>query len=470
MNKSFYTTCTTLVAVALLLAACNLPLGGSTSTQMPASGGEATQPPNNAGAQPPAGGGVPTNPPAGGGISYVSYPTDPTTILAATKDEVFPSDYGDDHSIDLYERPFQLDNIYRPDADIIWTFISDEGEWYYFSTQIVGPNPGTKTMDTPYGIEIDVDLDGRGDFLLWATPPYFTNWTKDNIQFFTDANNDVGNRQPLISDAPSKGDGYEILLFDRGSGSDPDTAWVRQAPLDPTYLQIAVKKNVIADADFLWGAWTDFGLANPGLFDYNDFFTVQEAGSPYASSPYFPLKALFGMDNTCRVAYGFTPVGTEPDLCGGAKSTAIPPTQQTGGGYTGVPVLVQQTPTFTPQPPSVTQPPKPPPTQPPAPATGVISGFVYWDMNGDGAHDAGEAGESSLPVYLYSEGCTAGIASTTPDSNGHYSFPDLPLGTYCVQYSPPSGYNLGAPGGTVDGVGVNDVMPSRVDFRILPPG
>jgi|GEM_PF-433583 len=481
MRKSFIASCSILLNLALLLAACSLPLRSRSSTPSPAvteavtspQGGEGavTSPPANEATPPPSVNNVPVNPP-GGGLSYISYPTDPTTILAATKDEVFPSNYGDDHSIDLYERPFELDNTYRPDADIVWTFISDEEVWYYFSTQVIDVNPATKTMDTPYGIEIDVDLDGRGDFLLWATPTYSSSWTKNNIQLFTDTNNDVGNHRPLLSDAPGKGDGYETLLFDDDLGSDLDTAWVRQAPLDPTYLQVAVKKNAIADKDFLWSAWTDFGLSNSTLFDYNDFFTIQEAGSPYAASPYYPLKALFGMDDTCRVAFGFTPVGTEPGLCGGEKSTAIPPTQQTGGGYNGVIVLVQQTPTFTPSAPAITQPaplPTQPPTEPPA-TTGIITGFVYWDMNGDGTQDAGEASESTMPVYLYNEGCTNVLAITWPDSNGMYSFPGLALGIYCVHYAPPSGYNLGSPGGTVDQVGVNDVIPSRVDFRILPPG
>ena len=102
----------------------------------------------------------------------------------ATKDEVNPATVGDNFYINLYERPFQLDNTYRPDADIAVTYISDNGGWYYFSTELIGPNPATKTMDSPIGYEIDFDRDGRGDFLLWATPPYSTSWTNTDVQIY----------------------------------------------------------------------------------------------------------------------------------------------------------------------------------------------------------------------------------------------------------------------------------------------
>lgn len=434
------------ISLVLIMAACALPSFGAST---PVLGGP----------EPGGGDGDESIPPGDGVSAPISYPTDPSTIASSVKDETFPTDYGDIYNINLYERPFQLDNAYRPDADIVWSFLSDDGEWYYFLTQIVDLNPATGALDSPFGFEIDADLDGRGDYLLWASPNFSIDWTNTNVFLSTDTNEDVGNQTPLYSDAPATNasDGYETMLFAAGVGADPEAVWARQAPLDPTYLQIAVKKSALNVVSFLWWAWTDFGVSNGSQMDYNDFYTAAEAGSPYASDPNFPLGALFGMDNTCRAPYNFTPTGAEPGLCGGGETADIP-TSQPGSVPTGIVVLVQQTPT---------------PTQgnpPPPPSTGVISGFVYWDMNGDGAQDSGEAGESSVPVYLYDEACRIVLATTYPDSNGAYSFPNLALGTYCVQYAPPPGYNLGAPGGTVNGVGVNDIMPSRVDFRILPPG
>jgi hypothetical protein len=51
------------------------------------------------------------------------------------------------------------------------------------------------------------------------------------------------------------------------------------------------------------------------MLDYVDQFTNQQAGSPVRSNPYYPLKALYAIDNTCRQAYGFVPTGYEPQLC-----------------------------------------------------------------------------------------------------------------------------------------------------------
>ena len=253
-------------------------------------------------------------------------PGEPGGVVAATKDEVFPSTTGDAFSINRYERPFQLDNTYRPDADIAATFINDTGEWYYFSSEVVDIHPETKLMDSPFGFEIDFDRDGRGDYLLWATPPYANNWTNTDVAVYADTNRDVGNRRPMLADAPStlKSDGYETVVVSNGVGVDPEGAWARLSPQNPRTLQIAVKKSLINRTSFLFWAWTDFDLGKAAAFDYNDVYTAQEAGSPYASNPNYPLKALFGMDNTCRVAYGFTPVGNEPGLCGGKTPVSTP--------------------------------------------------------------------------------------------------------------------------------------------------
>jgi len=48
---------------------------------------------------------------------------------------------------------------------------------------------------------------------------------------------------------------------------------------------------------------------------YNDRFTEEEAGSPEKSEEHYPLKALYGFDNSCREAYGFKSTGYEPMLC-----------------------------------------------------------------------------------------------------------------------------------------------------------
>ena len=44
---------------------------------------------------------------------------------------------------------------------------------------------------------------------------------------------------------------------------------------------------------FMWSAWADDGVIDPGKFDYNDQFTLTEAGSPISGAAEYPLKAIF---------------------------------------------------------------------------------------------------------------------------------------------------------------------------------
>ncbi len=50
-----------------------------------------------------------------------------------------------------------------------------------------------------------------------------------------------------------------------------------------------------------------------------------DAGSPEKSEQYYPIKAIYEVDNTCWVAVGFKPTGEEPHLC---PSTAPPATRK----------------------------------------------------------------------------------------------------------------------------------------------
>ncbi|TFG49394.1 MAG: hypothetical protein E4H33_02355 [Anaerolineales bacterium] len=109
--------------------------------------------------------------------------------------------------------------------------------------------------------------------------------------------------------------GYETVIFDSGVGADPDLAWVRRDPEGTSQVQIAYKDSFLGEDGFLWGAWADEGLMDPGLFDYNDQVTFTVAGSPAEDSPEYPLKAVPRVDSTCRSWYGLTPTGDEPGLC-----------------------------------------------------------------------------------------------------------------------------------------------------------
>jgi protocatechuate 3,4-dioxygenase beta subunit len=68
-------------------------------------------------------------------------------------------------------------------------------------------------------------------------------------------------------------------------------------------------------------------------------------------------------------------------------------------------------------------------------ATYSLSGTVYNDVNQNGFQDTGETGYSGATVTLNSG------QSTTTDSNGNYSFSNIPAGTYVETLTVPNGYS-----------------------------
>jgi hypothetical protein len=223
---------------------------------------------------------------------------------------------GDDFAHNQYERPLDKALAYRPDLDIITAALHLDSQWYYVTITLNGTDTGKQTLDANYGVELDVNIDGRGDYVIWAQPPFTTTWSRENVTVYGTTTNLVGGPTPLLSDAPWTGKTYDKILFDAKTTPEVNAAWVRVAPEDPKTLQIAFSPDIIQKpVRFLWGAWADDGIKDPAKFDYNDLFTKKEAGSPYKWDPDYPPKALFAVDNTCRAPYGFKPNGSLPGLC-----------------------------------------------------------------------------------------------------------------------------------------------------------
>jgi hypothetical protein len=231
-------------------------------------------------------------------------------VTSGGTNEIQRAQAGDNYNRNRLERPFDAPSMsYRPDLDLGRIEISVDATWFYFTLMVYGTADGA--LNGPFGIELDVDGDGRGDMLLQGGPLAAGDWTTDTVRLWRDGNDDVGGSRPMELDAPLAGvDGYETLVFDGGVGDDPDAAWVRFARIEGDGVQFAVKRSVVGDESFLWGAWTDAGVGQPGWLDYNDHFTAAEAGSLEAA-----LGAVAAVDNTCRMYFGFTPTGSEPGLC-----------------------------------------------------------------------------------------------------------------------------------------------------------
>jgi hypothetical protein len=79
-------------------------------------------------------------------------------------------------------------------------------------------------------------------------------------------------------------------------------------------VQFAFKRE-LAENRFMLGVFADAGLKDIQQLDYVDRFTKEQAGSPVGGDPFYPLKALFAIDNVCRSAYGFPGTGEEPQRC-----------------------------------------------------------------------------------------------------------------------------------------------------------
>ncbi len=223
--------------------------------------------------------------------------------------------YGDSYQINRLERPFAQDMTYLQDLDIASYHFSQDKTWTYVSIQMVGSDPNNE-LGIQFGVELDIDADGFGDYVILAKPPFAPGWSTTNVQIFQDKNHDTGGKSAEKSDAPVVTDGYETLVFDgaAGVGSDVDLAWVRvNAGVEAT-VQFAFKKE-FPKKWFMLGVFADTGLKDPAKLDYVDRFTIEEAGSPVKDNKNYPLKELFYIDNVCREALGFEPTGYEPQLC-----------------------------------------------------------------------------------------------------------------------------------------------------------
>jgi hypothetical protein len=223
--------------------------------------------------------------------------------------------YGDSYDINLLERPFMQDMSYVADLDIISYNLSFDEKFYYVSIELVGTNPNNP-IGINYAVELDTEADGYGDYIIIARPPHSPEWSTDNVQVVEDTNDDTGGLSAAKSDAPLPGNGYDKVIFDGGRGpdDDPDLAWVRVNAGSTATVQFAFKIH-LAENRFMYGVIADAGPRDITDLDYVDRFTKEEAGSPVRGNKNYPLKALFGVDNTCRTAQGFEGNWEEPQRC-----------------------------------------------------------------------------------------------------------------------------------------------------------
>ncbi len=226
---------------------------------------------------------------------------------------------GDEFLRGRFERPFDQAMTYIPYIDIKQAnMVRNKDNEFIYGIIFLQDNPTLKANEPfGFGLELDKDADGRGDYLIWTRLPQSTDWSVEGVSVWKDANTSIGGEKPMLCDAPTRSDGYELKVFDAGVGEDPDLAWSRTSPDDPKKIEIAFKSAILETSpSFMWSAWAMLGADQFDRFDHNDYFTFAEAGSSMKSEPkYYPLKEMFALDNTCRSASGFLPKGNEPGLC-----------------------------------------------------------------------------------------------------------------------------------------------------------
>lgn len=369
---------------------------------------------------------------------------------------------GDDYLINLYERPFtQKSMTYTGEIDIKRAEITSDTNFFYINIEVSNPDPLTSTLNASYAVELDVDLDGRGEFIVWTYFPTSSNWTTNSVSVFSDTNNDVGHSNPLKSDAPWKdGNGFNNEIFSAKFFSDPDLAWTRVSPTNPQLVQIAFKRSMAVLNAFLWSVWADKELHNSYQMDYNDYYTLEEAGSPYINHINYPLQMLHSLDNTCRAAYGFKPTYKEGGICPPEKTIKSAPTNK--------PAPVQEptqsnaiktiTPGTIPSDTATSQPTKPLP--PPAMLPGTITGCIYLDTNRNGIWDGSDTKWPYKGVNV--------IISATPVAVGSDSCFSLSInaGEYVVSLNHP-GYDSSTPDSY--SISVNSGETRSVFFGLVRP-
>ena len=228
---------------------------------------------------------------------------------------------GDNFIHNQYERPFtSKEMLYQADIDILTASSASDSDFFYFTLVMQGLDPTTHTLTGIYGIEFDRSKTGRGDMLV-TVHDLKDNWSTENVKVYSDQNKDMGGINPIIANPGFKGDGYESEVKMEGK----KVAFARILPGDAKVVQIAVSIKLLEDeTKFLWGAWADKGVNDPQKFAYNDYFKQVEAGSPIKTSADYPLKALYSLDNTCRLPFGFCPQGIIPGMCISAPPAASP--------------------------------------------------------------------------------------------------------------------------------------------------
>jgi hypothetical protein len=233
------------------------------------------------------------------------------TCISTASEKKAPG--GDEYSEGRFERPFDREMNYLPGLDIVRAeLVRPSDGWVYFTIileDVPAPPPAL------YGIELDINIDGRGDLLIQVPAPLTEAWSESGVKVWWDSDGDVGGQVVNRSDPKGyKGSGFESLKIDADSGKNRGQVWSR---LKTKELQIALTEEWIGgrQGKFTWQPIADGNPFSPSQYDLNDYYLLKKAGTPILGEAYYPIKEVFALDNTCRGLSGLTPSGSEQGVC-----------------------------------------------------------------------------------------------------------------------------------------------------------
>jgi hypothetical protein len=304
------------VLIAIVCTSCNYPSAANVATQPPPTL-QPTQAPTV----------LPTVPPTlqPTAIPHVMIPFNAIGKEQTIHDQVTKSYAsqnraygGDEYPVGRFERPFDQAMKYQGYLDIVKsTMVRNDPNFIYIAIQVAEPVSSAQGNPAYFGLEMDLNLDGRSMYMIRGQTPQSEDWSVEGV----DAWKSTAAEQPLTlasAGIPVTGAlGFDVNLLKSGVGDDIDLAWIRLRPGAGDTVEIAFKNTIIGGekGKFIWRPFTDGAPFSEREYDLQVFYSLEQAGSPYKDENFYPLKAVYAVDNTCRVASGFEATGREPGIC-----------------------------------------------------------------------------------------------------------------------------------------------------------
>ncbi len=225
---------------------------------------------------------------------------------------------GDEYRNGRFERPFTKNMEYLGYLDIVKvTMTRDDPVFIFVKIQVADPIVPAAEGLAYFGIELDLNLDGRSTYMIRGARPFTEEWSVNGVDVWES----TSSLQPLAESGagiPVTGTaGFDVSRLVEGRGNDIDLAWIRLSPGTMDTVEIAFKNQLVGgfQGKFVWRPFTDGVPFHPSFYDLQYTYTLEQAGSPIAGEKDYPLKEVYAVDNTCRVASGYEATGREPGLC-----------------------------------------------------------------------------------------------------------------------------------------------------------